>query len=369
MTVAQGKAERQRVSDVRRQDRENERFRKTMLLIFKQALSKIRGKSTKVPHVFGTRTARKKSIRGRAERATRGAGGGKTEALILKINSGGRAGDGYAERAPRAEFIDSNMLCTTARERKVEWEIDCARHPRVNPSNLFIHVSLSRPEGQDLSPEEWKKTVRKFLKNIGAEGAQYVATRHSNTGNDHIHIIFSRSLPSGKLLSMSNNRWVWRAALRKTEIDLGLTVTERPVDAERAPTPTSDRMVNAQRRAARLKKQDCFIDPKEIGQVLSRSTTPAQFASGLQAAGINVKQAEKNGNVTGILFQREGVEAWLSGSSISREFSLPRLQARIESNRISLQKQEQEVINQQRRRNDQQRTARTQQRSNFERDL
>lgn len=107
MTVAQDKAERQRQAEVRRQDGANECFSKRMLLIYKRVLSKIRGNSTKVRHVFGTRPARKKSIRGRAARATRGAGSGKTEALILKINPGGRAGDAYAERAPRAEFIDS----------------------------------------------------------------------------------------------------------------------------------------------------------------------------------------------------------------------------------------------------------------------
>lgn len=277
-------------------------------------------------------------------RATRGQGSwtkaGKVPALLLKIHAGGRYGDRYAELQKGSQFIDSNMLGKDALDRADELDLDAARHPGVNPKNLFVHLSLSRPSGEDLTPKQWKNVARQFLKNIGAEGCQFVCTRHTETKNDHLHLIFSRSRvnPDGSLslVSMSNNRWAWRAAVRQVETELGITAADRPADVNRPVAATSDRQVNAARRAARRGTAAGHIDPAVISPVLALASTPEQFAAGLEAAGILVKAAEKNGKTTGILFQKIGAKEWLAGSSISREFSLPKI-------RQALLKNEQEI--------------------------
>ncbi len=352
MSSASDKTENERVASVRRQIRKNEQHAKKMLGLWKRAVS---GHA----HFFGIKPARKKSVRGRA---TRGAGTGKTEAVILKIHGGRKAGDRYAERSLGARLIDSNMLGSTAIEREREWEIDVSRHPNVK-SDMFVHVSLSRGSGGDLSDRDWKKLTRTFLAEIGCDG-QYTSTKHEDTKCPHIHIILSRSLRSAKLLNLWQNRWAWRAALRRAEISMGLTATERPAEAERERVSTSDAQVNATRRAQRLGgRADPFIDPKILAQALAQSTTREQFSDHLKAVGIELATVNKNGRTTGLLYNKPGCQA-LSGSLISRQFTLPAVQKRLESNRIALQER---LIQRQRRAEQQRALEQAQNHRYFER--
>lgn len=369
MTIEEDKAQRQREAGARSIAAASRAHALKMLELWKRAVRGAR-RSGKTARVFSLRSVRTSSFAGRA---TRGAGSwkksGRTPALLLKIHAGGRAGDAYAERQTGAELVASNMLARSAKERGLEFDLDAARHPTVNPKNLFCHVSLSRPPGETLTTEKLREVVEEFLKEIGAYGCNFVAMRHTNTANDHVHIIFSRSKPNGSLVSMSHNRWTWRAALRQTELQCGVTTNQRPQQVE---VPTSDRVVSAQRRAQRRGTPDGFIDPVVIEKVLATATTKEEFVSDLKAVGIHVKESEKNGKAVGILFQKCGASEFLAGSSISRDFSLTRVQARIESNRIALQNAEHERTFE-RQREAAKRRLRDQlereQQSKFERDL
>ena len=317
--------------------------------------SKVRRLREKTARSGGGRT-----LRFASSRATRGQGSwqrsGRQVGLLIKIHSGGAAGDAYAEKSVEAEFVTSNMFGRTAQERAKEWSLDAARHPRVNPKNLVVHVSLSRPSGGELLSAQWAKACQIFLQKIGAQDVNYVATRHQNTANDHIHLVFSRSKNDGKLVSMSNNRWAWRQACREVERELGIQVADQPVERQNAPTPTSDLMVNAQRRAARMGASDPFINPYLISDALAKSASQEQFSAALKAVQIELKQAEKNAKVTGILLRKSGSEEWLAGSSISREFSLPKILAQFELRQQELRKREQEInIQRQRQAAEQQR--------------
>ena len=208
---------------------------------------------------------------------------------------------------------------------------------------MFVHVSLSRPAGADLTPAQWAKTCQVFLKKIDAEGCNFAVTRHKNTEHDHVHLVFSRAKPDGKLVSMSNNRWAWRQACREVEQEMGIQVADQPTERQTAPAPTSDRVVSAQRRATRQGAPDPFIDPNVIARALAGSTSPEQLSAALQAAQIEVKTAEKNGKVAGILFRKVGVAEWLAGSSIDRNLSLSKVNERLDSNRQALQTQEQQI--------------------------
>ena len=304
--------------------------------------SKIRRLREKTARGGGGRT-----LRFASSRATRGQGSwqksGRQVGLLIKIHSGGIACDAYSEKSVDSEFVTSNMFGRTAQERAKEWSLDAARHPRVNPKNLVVHVSLSRPSGGELLSAQWAKACQIFLQKIGAPDVNYVATRHQNTANDHIHLVFSRSKDDGKLVSMSNNRWAWRQACREVERELGIQVADRPAERQTAPTPPSDAMVNAQRRAARMGLSDPFINPNLIVDALAKSASPGEFSSALKAVQIEIKTAEKNAKVTGILLRKTGSEEWLAGSSIAREFSLPKILAQFELRQQELRKRDQEI--------------------------
>ena len=271
--------------------------------------------------------------------ATRGAGTWKAKnlspSLLLKVHKGSLAADSYSEK--EGAFLYSNMLGLTAQERAKEWTLDAARAPRVDPKNLFKHLSFSRPEAQPLSPDQWRQTAKIFLTEIGAEGCQFVLQRHSNTKHDHVHLIFSRVKPDGSLVSDSNCFFRWRQATRSTERALALTpgppvLTDRPT--------SSDLQINAARRSARRGTPDGWIDPNLVKAVLARSATPTEFSVRCRAAGIEVKKAEKNGRTTGLLFQKIGSDETLAGSTIGREFSLPQVLKQLEANRAELLKKD-----------------------------
>lgn len=268
---------------------------------------------------------------------------GRIPSLLMKIHRGGRVSDEYAFGQDGAELIDSNMLGQSPSERKSEFILDQARHPRVNPKSLFVHVTLSRPTDHHLDQHQWKKVVQRFLKKIGVDG-NYVGIRHTSTDNDHIHLIFSRSKSDGTLVSMSQNRWAWRQKVREIETELSIAVQVDEVE-KTTTTPTSDKLVSAQRRAYRRGSPDPYIDPQVVSQVLGQSSTPEDFAKGLAAVGIDIKSAERNdGAITGILFKNQDAQEWLAGSSISRELSLPKIQIKLEMNRQAVQTRASEIL-------------------------
>jgi len=325
MTPTEKRAHSAHLASQRKSIAAQNRHEKKMLELFKKAL-----RATGSRQGYRTNNSRRSaSVTWSGGRSTRGAGTWKslrkTPPLLLKIHSGGLAGDGYSEKQSGAEFVSSNMLGGTAKLRAREFAIDFARHTMVNPNRLIVHVSLSRPEGCSLSRKEWKQVVENWLSNVGAAGCNFAAFRHTETDNDHCHIIFSRSRPDGTLLTDSNNRWSWRAALRITEREMNLVTPDIPRSKE-ALVPTSDRMVSAQRRAARLKLQSVFVEPVAVQNVLDSSVDFPSFKTRLSEIGIELQEAEKNGRKVGLLFRKGGSDQWLAGSSISRDFSLPQIE-------------------------------------------
>lgn len=262
-------------------------------------------------------------------RATKNAGKWKTKASsfasIVKIHKGGRAGDHYANKAKGAEFIDSNMLGRNSKERDLEWDLDQALHPGVK--HLFCHASISLAGGKKLNRDEWTKLVKDWLKGIGAEGANYVAIRHTDSSHDHAHIVFSRSLPDGKLLSTAHNFYRWREALRKAEELNGLKPIEAAAPKEKM-TVQSDTQVTATRRANRRGTTPNHINPEIVNDCLSKSIDMNDFANQLKSKGIELKVSKRdNGEARGILFRKHDAEEYLAGSSISRELTLPKIEA------------------------------------------
>ncbi len=330
MTLEQDKAQRDRDAGARQMAAAERAHFKKMMALWKKSIKAI-GQVRRIP-MSGV------ALRKPKVGATRGAGSwknaGRIPPLLLKIHGGGRAGDSYAQKQKGSELITSNMLGLTPKERDVEFRLDALRHPNSNAKNLFCHVSLSRPNNEGLSNQQWQKVVDSFLKEIGADGSNFVAYRHTNTENDHIHIIFSRAKSDGRLVSMSQNRWAWRAAIRRVEERLGITTSQCTTQTD---VPTSDRVVSAQRRAHRLGTNVGFINPKAIEKALAKANTMEDFVNAMKLSGVNVKQSVKNGKATGILFQKNGEKEWFAGSSISREFSLPRVLVRIESHRQASQ--------------------------------
>lgn len=268
--------------------------------------------------------------RARAAGATRGAGswGNKAPALLVKIHKGGQAGDDYSTR--KGQLMDTNMLGRTPGERAQEWALEQAQHPRVR--DVCVHFSVSAARQLELDDLMWKKIVRRQLELTGFAGCSYLAVRHQDTANDHLHVVVSRHRAAdGGLVSTSQNFYKWREALRQVELEFGLEPLERATDRP-AQTPASDRMANAHRRAQRRGTHQNWIDPDVIRAALAESRTSQEFALALKRRQIEFRQAEKHGRVTGILFRTAGSQEWLSASSVARDITLPKIRETLAAN-------------------------------------
>lgn len=258
---------------------------------------------------------------------------GVVQTLNYKKFSGSLVGDKYAEKKAIASF--SNMLGQNSKERIEEFDLDIKRHSGVLPKNLIVHIALSLPSGQKRSAIEWRQAVQLFMKKIDAQGCNYTAHIHDDSDNQHVHIIYSRARPDGKLVDQSWNYIRHREAAAQVADELfGGRETPRPSNTP--PAPPSDRAEAARRRAKRRGTVPAHIYPAIVRAAISSASTPGELAQALQARQVEIcVSTHADGTARGLLLRRQGAQEWLAASSISREFSLPRVQARLAENAAS----------------------------------
>jgi hypothetical protein len=265
----------------------------------------------------------------KAPRASRNAGRSqKVWSLLSKKHRGGELGDAYS--AKKGEIVSTNMLSSNPKDRAAEWDLEFRKHPRMRRDRVVMHLTLSRPTNADLSKKQWGLVIPRFLAEAGLEGAAYVSYVHTDTKNQHCHIIVSRSLPSGKLWSESQDFYKFRDSAERTTKALCIEVEGTPSTSQ-APT---DRAVNAQRRAQRRGTPNAWVQPEVVQHAVSQARTLDELSALLQARDIELKLSTSNsGQVTaGVLMRAKGSQEWLAGSSINRNFSLPALERRLASN-------------------------------------
>ena len=70
-----------------------------------------------------------------------------------------------------AEIVASNMMSTDAKGLANEFKL--SRSLRPNLQKVVYHTSLSLPEGERLSSEQWGKVAEKYLTKMGFQGGQF----------------------------------------------------------------------------------------------------------------------------------------------------------------------------------------------------
>jgi hypothetical protein len=264
----------------------------------------------------------------KAPRASRNAGrSNKVWSLLSKAHRGGELADAYA--AKKGEIISTNMLLSSSpKERAAEWDLECKKHPRVRKDRVVMHLTLSRPNGADLTSQKWGTVVQCFLREAGLEGAAHVAYLHTDTKCQHVHIVVSRSLPTGQLWSDSQDFYKFRDASERTVQVLNIEVEGTPSTSQ-APT---DAAVSAMRRSHRRGTPSAWVQPEVVQHAVSQARTLAELPALLQAHGIEFKLSTSGQVTTGVAMRAKGSQEWLAGSSISRQLSLPAIQRQIELN-------------------------------------
>ena len=94
---------------------------------------------------------------------------------------------GRSEAAP--ERVGGNIQGSSPEE----WTAELSATRQVRDVRRPVwHCSLSLPAGEHLTPEKWERVASDFMREMGFATQPWVAVRHDNTDNEHIHIMASR---------------------------------------------------------------------------------------------------------------------------------------------------------------------------------
>ncbi|ENP0873857.1 relaxase/mobilization nuclease domain-containing protein [Vibrio parahaemolyticus] len=102
-------------------------------------------------------------------------------------------------------------------------ELQSAHLTNINTKQPFRHFVVSLAEGEQLPRSQWRKVTNKLMTSLGYQNARYIVFKHSDTDNEHIHIIASTTdLLTGKIISNWQSHLNAQPIMRELEIELGL---------------------------------------------------------------------------------------------------------------------------------------------------
>jgi hypothetical protein len=125
------------------------------------------------------------------------------------------------EQKERGLMLFSNMAGRNAKE--LAWEFRRIASLRSKLGKAVFHASLSlAPEDRTLSEAEWSGIAQRFMNELGFAECPFVAIRHGDTEQDHIHILGSRVSMKGEAVSDQNDFRRAEKVLRGIEADFRL---------------------------------------------------------------------------------------------------------------------------------------------------
>lgn len=184
-----------------------------------------------------------------------------------------------AQKAGKVELLETtNLLSIDAPGIAQEMEKVASYSRSQKP---VWNISMSAPEGVRLTAEQWQQAAAENLRVMGAkpENHQYAIYRHSDTQQDHIHILFN-SVPVDGGPALSRQFKAAKAKLAAPQIDQLLGILSH--------------------------KGESILD--EIGRKLAtalthRPTNPDELKSDLAQSGVTAHYATNAKGVYGITFQ------------------------------------------------------------------
>ena len=203
------------------------------------------------------------------------------------------------------------------------------------PAKPVWHCALrAAPADRRLSDEEWRDVAQEVLDRTGLAprdddgGCRWVAVRHAD---DHIHLVVTLARQDGQRVSLSNDFYKVGEACRVMEQRLGLTRTAGR-DRTAAKRPTRGESEKAQRSGRREPSRVRLA--REVRTAASAATTADEFLSGLERAGLLVRQRHSElvpGQVTGYAVAlpgdrgRDGRPVWFGGGKLASDLTWPKL--------------------------------------------
>ncbi|SHN71605.1 relaxase/mobilization nuclease domain-containing protein [Desulfovibrio litoralis] len=243
--------------------------------------------------------------------------------MIAKLikGKGFRGALEYDLQTQKGQILETNMAGQTARE--LAKEFGAIRALRPNLTKAVCHVSLSISPDEKLSDEQWKSVAKSYLKHMGFEKCQYVATKHTDTEHPHIHLVVNRIGIDGQVVSDSQDYQRQESLMRKLEQELNLKTVEPSREAKRKSLTKGEveHSVRTGEPSTRMLLQ------KIIDRTLQNGLNLETFTHKLEEQGVKTRLNQAStGFVSGISFSLN--EVALKGSDLGKNYTWNALQKR-----------------------------------------
>ena len=237
----------------------------------------------------------------------------------------------YLEQDSDDTLIGGNMFGENARELAKEFKISRQLNPEVE--RAVYHVSLSAAPDDCIDKELWKEIAQKYLEKMGFDSNQYAIYRHTNTDNDHIHIVASRiRLDTGKVVHDGWDYLRSEKVLREIEKDYDLFQVKSREKQQKAPSTGQVKRIereqfeydNGLRQTPPEKPIKHKLQQAINKATLDNPTLPLMIAR-LQIKGIEVRAGfTRNGKSKGISYCID--EQAFSGTNLGAAYTFNGLQ-------------------------------------------
>lgn len=209
-----------------------------------------------------------------------------------------------------AEFLCSNLANHPENGINAmagEFLAVCAQRP--NLSRNVAHIQMSANPDDELTPELWEAVIKRWMKEMGYENCLYTSARHTDTNNDHVHIVISRVDLDGKTVKENNNYAKNLRVTRELELEFGLIPTVTTGEAKPTPKWQRDKAL-----------PDSDYIKEAIKAIGASQPNMFDFIKSLSEIGINaeIKFSSEKGIPQGISFKYNNYS--VTGSKIGYSF-------------------------------------------------
>lgn len=218
-----------------------------------------------------------------------------------------------AEMSDEATSIDWHDAIT-------ELQSSYKHNPTVK--HPFRHFVISIAEGEQLTDKQWRKVVRETMSHLGYDNARYIAFRHADTENSHVHITVStQDLATNKVISNWFSIEKAQEKMREFEKEFGLQQLESSRDAiannntlvSDLHTPEKIKMMirrlvdnaidNMEKRVLAFEKLPSnHPDKRNVEKHISRSLPLFKSCLMCQGIEITLKEDAKNDKFCGLIY-------------------------------------------------------------------
>ncbi|MCA3895965.1 relaxase/mobilization nuclease domain-containing protein [Vibrio vulnificus] len=195
---------------------------------------------------------------------------------------------------------------------------------KLNPAveRQFKHMIISLDTDEHLSNAQWRKTARKLMSHLGYDNCRYIAFKHNDTDEEHIHIITSTiDTITRKRVSDSYSKIRAQEVMRELEKEFGLRelVSSKDIGYDVKAEINDASIFNKKAQLARLVKQGI--------NKLNKDSTLADFVVAVESthSELKVEIQRKDDTATGLVFNLGGSRMSASQLGSNRKYTLGKL--------------------------------------------